>query len=461
MKNKRRPSKSEIILYDEPILRGMIILSLPILVTGLINTFHNMVDMFFLARMNRSHADIASSISATNIYFPTSLLFMAIGSGFAVAAITLIRQYKKINRDDLAVKYASKIAFASFIIGIIISLLLFVLAPVVAKIMNAKDVTYDYAVTYFRIRSLEILPVFMFLIYQGFRRAENKSILPNIFSYSSIVINIFLSWLFTKRLDMGVAGAAWATVISHAITLPFVLYGLFFNRRTLSVDIKHFFPDKETSKVILKLVFPATITAAINAVGFMVLTGRLLGYSEDVSCGFAIANHIASIISNLFAPIATVLTTYLTDNIDNHNPQRARKAYLTVLPFLVGMTTIFTVIAIFLRGPLITILMSRDMPIDFDIASRFTFWLLFTQPFLALVWIDNSYFIATGNFNYSYISTLIRLWVIRIPILFLLGKIFTNVAWNASWISMVVSNAIIIIINFFLKKRITLERTVK
>ncbi|MGI6781936.1 MAG: MATE family efflux transporter [Acholeplasmataceae bacterium] len=460
MKTPKKSSKSEIILYKEPILKGMIMLSLPILITSLIKSFHNMVDMFFLARMNHSNADIASSIAAINIHFPTNLLFMSIGSGLAVAAITIIRQCKRINRNDLAVKYASKIAFAAFIMGIIISLIMFVLAPVIAKIMNAKGTTLDYAVTYFKIRSLEILPVFLFLTYQGIRHAEDQSILPKIFNSVSIVINIFFSWLFVRKLDMGVTGAAWSTLISQAFTLPFVLYGLFFNKRTLSVNIKEFFPDQETSKVILKLMFPAAITTALNALGFMVLTGRLLGYSEDVSCGFAVGNRIAAIITSSFTPISTILTTYLIENIEKNNHLRARKSYLTALCFMVILSTVLAGIAILLRKPLIYLLMSRNMPIDYNIAARFTFWLLFTQPFVAIIWVDNSYFTATGYFNYSFISTLIRLWAIRIPILFLLGQIFTNVVWNASWISMVVSNAIIIFVNYLLKKRITLKRTV-
>ena len=78
MTKKEKLSKKEIILNQTPILKGMIILSLPILLTNIIKSFHSVVDMFFLSRMERSHSVIASSLAAINIYFPTNLLFMSI-----------------------------------------------------------------------------------------------------------------------------------------------------------------------------------------------------------------------------------------------------------------------------------------------------------------------------------------------------------------------------------------------
>lgn len=339
-------------------------------------------------------------------------------------------------------------------------MLMFLLAPALAKIMNARGETYEYAVTYFRIRSLEILPMFMYLIYQGIRHAEDQSILPTTFNFASIIINIFFAWLFVKELDMGVAGAAWATMISNSFTLPFVLFGLFFNRRTLSVNIKEFFPDKETSKDILKLVFPASITSALNAIGFMILTGRLLSFGDGISCGLAIGNRISLLVTNIFAPISTILSTYLIVNIENNNPNRARKSYLTALYFIIGLSVVLTGIVMLLSKPLIHLILTKDIPFDYNVAARFTFWLLFTQPFVAIIRIDHSYFNATGHFNYSLISTLIGLWVIRLPVLYSLALIFNNVVWNASWISLVVSNVVMVVINLFLKKRITLERKV-
>ncbi len=152
MAKAEKLSKTEIILTGKPILKGMIILPLPILLTNLIKSFHSVIDMFFLSRMDRTHEEIASSLAAINIYFPTNLLFLSIASWLAVAAITIIRQYEKINRRDIAVTYASKIAFAAFITAltfiICLSVVLTITAMLLAKpliyLILSRDIPIDY-----------------------------------------------------------------------------------------------------------------------------------------------------------------------------------------------------------------------------------------------------------------------------------------------------------------------------
>ena len=72
-----------------------------------------------------------------------------------------------------------------------ITLLMFFLAPIIVRLMGAKGDTYTYGVEYFQIRSLEIVPVFLFIIYQSIRQAEGKTMLPGIINISGVIVNAF------------------------------------------------------------------------------------------------------------------------------------------------------------------------------------------------------------------------------------------------------------------------------
>jgi putative MATE family efflux protein len=461
MTQKQKTSKTDIILYQKPIIKGMLILAFPIFLSNILKSFHDMVDLIFLARMNATDAQIASSIAAINIHFPTYAFFLAIGTGLGVAAVTIISQYLGSKRQDLAATYASRITFLSLISGIMITLLMFFLAPIIVRLMGSKGDTYTYGVEYFQIRSLEIVPVFLFIIYQSIRQAEGKTMLPGIINISGVIVNAFLTWLFVNKLDMGVAGAGWSTLIGQSLSLPFVIYGLFFSKKNVTIKLKEFKIDQKTSKDIFKIMIPATMATALNSLGFMIIQSRLLYFGDDVSAGFSAGNRISQLISNSFASVSTVLATYIGNNVGNNNPKRAKESYWTALIFITSAALIVSILFIFIRKYLILILVSKSISQNIlDIAMTFSFWLLFVQPMVAVMWCDNSYFNGSGNAKYTFISGMIRLWVIRIPLIFLLGYLFPSLTYNVMWIAMIISNVLNLILNVFLKRRVTLERTV-
>ncbi len=458
MTQKQKTSKTDIILYQKPIIKGMLILAFPIFLSNILKSFHDMVDLIFLARMNATDAQIASSIAAINIHFPTYAFFLAIGTGLGVAAVTIISQYLGSKRQDLAATYASRITFLSLISGIMITLLMFFLAPIIVRLMGAKGDTYTYGVEYFQIRSLEIVPVFLFIIYQSIRQAEGKTMLPGIINISGVIVNAFLTWLFVNKLDMGVAGAGWSTLIGQSLSLPFVIYGLFFSKKNVTIKLKEFKIDQKTSKDIFKIMIPATMATALNSLGFMIIQSRLLYFGDDVSAGFSAGNRISQLISNSFASVSTVLATYIGNNVGNNNPKRAKESYWTALIFITSAALIVSILFIFIRKYLILILVSKSISQNIlDIAMTFSFWLLFVQPMVAVMWCDNSYFNGSGNAKYTFISGMIRLWVIRIPLIFLLGYLFPSLTYNVMWIAMIISNVLNLILNVFLKRRVTLE----
>lgn len=461
MQHRQKKTKQEIILYEKPILKGMLVLALPLFLNNIIKSFHDMVDVFFLARMS-DNSLVETSLSIMNVHFPTYFFFMAVGIAFSVSAVTIISQYLGARRPDLAQKYASKILSLTIISGLIITAAILILAPTIVRLIGIKEASVGLASTYFRIRALEFIPVFLFLIYQAIRQAEGKTLLPGVINISGLLVNVVLTWLFVDILNMGVAGAAWSTLIGQSIGLPFIIYGLFFTRSNLRVSTNEMKPDTETNKDIFKIMIPAMAASALNSLGFIIIQARILYYGEDISSGFGAGNRVSQLISNSLMAVSTVLSTYIGNNVGNNNPKRAKESYWIALGFILGASVVLTTSFIFLREHLILLLLGNTISDNImKPAMSFSFWLLLTQPMMAVIWADNSFFNGSGHARLSLISGVVRLWFIRIPLLYILAWAFPSWSYHTIWIAMMISNAAIIVINVFLKRRVTLERTVR
>lgn len=462
MQAKRSKNRTDIILYEKPILKGMLILALPIFFNNILKSLHDMVDMIFLARMSGNLDEVNSALAAVNIHFPTYAFFLAIGTGLGVATVTIISQYLGSKRRDLAKKYSGRTTLLALIFGLVITLGMYFLSPMIIKIMGAKGLTYTYALEYFQIRSIEFIPVFLFIIYQSIRQAEGKTLLPGVINIFGIVINVFLTWLFVNKLQMGVAGAAWSTVIGQSIGLPFIIYGLFFSKTNISIKVSDMKLDKETSKDIFKLMIPAMLASALNSLGFMIIQARLLYYGDVVSSGFAAGNRISQLISNSLLAVTTVMATYIGNNVGNNNQKRAKESYWTALIFIFSLSIVLMVLFIIVRKQLLYLLLGTNSSQELlDYAMTFSFWLLITQPMVAIMWADNAYFNGSGNAFLSFISGLVRLWLVRIPFVYIIAWLFPETRHYSIIIAMMISNVVIITTNYFLKRRVTLEKTVR
>ena len=237
---------------------------------------------------------------------------------------------------------------------------------------------------------------------------------------------------------------------------------VYFYRSNLRVSTNEMKPDKETNKDIFKIMIPAMAASALNSLGFIIIQARILYYGEDISSGFGAGNRVSQLISNSLMAVSTVLSTYIGNNVGNNNPKRARESYWIALGFILGASVVLTTSFIFLREHLILLLLGNTISDNImKPAMSFSFWLLLTQPMMAVIWADNSFFNGSGHARLSLISGVVRLWFIRIPLLYILAWAFPSWSYHTIWIAMMISNAAIIVINVFLKRRVTLERTVR
>lgn len=457
--NKTKNSRKHLILEDKNIIKGLVIMALPLFASNLLKSLHDIVDSFFLARMDGSEEMIASTLAAINIHWPIYNIFNALGVGLGIAGVGIISQYLGSGKEKTAKIYAAKLLTFSFVLGLIVNALLFFGAPLIAQVMGATGSTADYAVTYFRYRSMEFTFVYIFLAYQAIRQASGDTLSPVILSVVSILVNIFLTWLFISEFNMGITGAGLSTLIAQALIVPFAVYNLFFTKKHPRIEARDLGYDGLIIKEISKFALPSAAAQAFSSLGFAVIQAMILSYGEVVSSGFSTGNRISSLLLNPVMAIGSVVTAYIGQNIGANNAARAKKSYEVARNLSVIIMVLGVLIIIPFAKPIAEFIVGTHNPSIVAVTVEYSIWILGTQPLMAIFQTHLSAFNGSGNNKYAFIMTFTRLWILRVPLV-LIFKYLTDVGYAGIWYAMVMSNLIVLFVGSYLYKKVKFQRKV-
>lgn len=211
--------------------------SLPAIMSGLVASFYNIIDQIFIGNIIGTEGN-----AATNIAFPlvtlTTALMLLIGLGATVNfSIALGRK-----QIDVAKRFVGVVLVVTPIVGIIISVITLLFAKQLLLLFGATDDNYQLAYTYINITAFGF-PFWMTTeSATKIIRSDGSPKYAMICSMTGAILNCGLNPLLMIYFDMGISGAAWATVIGQVIS--FILVALyFFKFKTFKLKMKEIMPD--------------------------------------------------------------------------------------------------------------------------------------------------------------------------------------------------------------------------
>ena len=452
--NQKADKKTTMILFGKPVWRGMLTLSLPVVLVNILKTLHDLVDGLFLGQVPDANGISVSTQmqSAVGLTWPVFFVFISLGMGLTVAGNALIGQHVGKGDYEGARKYASNTVFLAFVLGVIFNILLYLFAPAILTFMQAKDAIFSYALTYLRIRSFELPFLFLSYGYQAVRQATGDTSTPVIVNSISILINVILTPILIVNYQMGVAGAALSTLIAHVIITPLMLYFFLKPKNGLKVIFKKEILDGSIMKHISQIAIPASTGQAIQAVGFVIMNSMVLGFfGEAVSAAFYIGNRINSLVMMPVSSISSILAIYIAQNVGAGNVKRAKLSFRSGMFMAVSLMAIGSLLIIPFRSTLVQLFNSN--PITVMYAAEYTLWLHLGLPLMGVFQTFLSTFQGSGETKYSFIMAVIRLWAVRLPLI-LIAYFFTGLGPAGVWYSILLSNIIMVPIGMYLYAKV-------
>ncbi len=449
MKNKKE------MMLKAPMIKVVLAMALPVMMSNLMQTLYNLADTYWVGQYEMINGFEGEMLSAIILIFPAIGMLLALGTGISTACISLISQYIGSGNDDHAKKVATQALTFSFIASIVLGIIGVVFTPQIVKLLGAPESVLENGIIYLRLMMFGLPTIFLFFTFNSIKQAQGDTFSPMLISILSVTLNIILDPILMIVFDMGIAGAAIATIFSRGIFVIFAVLSLFRDsKRHMKLDFHDLKLDMVVIRQIFKIGLPASISSVMSSFGFGVLNNFVIGFGVPTLTAFGIGNRITGLILMPAMGIGSALGAIVGTNLGAENVSRAKSA--VKVSFLLSSGILISGGAIIFSFAEPIILQFNNVP---EVVAQATIYLkliIATIPLMAAFSVLNGTFIGSGHTNLSLFISAGRLWLLRIPMI-ILFKQFTDLGTNSVWYSMILSNLIICIIGYIIYKTGTWE----
>ena len=376
------------------------------------------------------------ALAAVGASTPVIFMIIALVVGVGVGGSVVISQYFGAKQYDKVRTVCDTLFVFLLLAGVVITVLGFVFSGPVLRWMNLPEEVLPHATEYLEIYFLGIVLLFGYNAASAVLRGVGDSKTPLYFLIVSSVANVLFDLLFILVFEWGVAGASWATIVSQG--LAFLLCVMHVNRKNEMVRIRLNFAnfDRKIFGQCLRLGLPAGLQQMFVGAGNTAMMAIAGGFGTNVIAAYAAVTRIDMFVAIPIMNFSAALTTFVGQNISAGKFDRIKNGLKSTLIMSVISCMLINASIILFAGPLIGIFTSDPEVIGYGKKSLViinAFYSIF-----AVMFTFNGLLRGAGAVIVPMLTTLLSLWIIRIPGAALLSGWFGEVgiwwAVPAGWL---------------------------
>ena len=352
MKNKN------VNMLSGSITKGLLALTIPIMVMNVVQNIFNIVDMTVLGNWVGDGAVGAVGASGMLITLCTCLLIgIASGSNIVVAKRMGERNSERMEK---AVGTSMIVAIGG---GVFLAIVGFLFAETFLKWTNCPDALLADATLYFRLYFVGVPFLMLYNFSAAILRAIGDTKRPMYFLLGCSGLKVLLNILFIRVFHMDVDGVGCATIISNLLVSTLCIIAL--RRSILQFRFRKMRFDMVELKAILHLGIPTGLQSACYALANVVITTVVNGFGPDATTGISISNQIDNILYNISCATSLAASPYIAQNVGAHNIPRAKKSLVRSIGITIVFGGTLGALASIFSGELASIMSSSPSVIAF------------------------------------------------------------------------------------------------
>lgn len=405
-------------LFEEaPVSKAVATMAIPTMISMLVVVIYNMADTFFIGQTGDP-----MQVAAVSLATPVFMVFMALGNLFGIGGSSAISRALGEKKLERARHISSFCCYGSIGLGIIVAAIFLIFMDGILKMIGASENTIEFAQDYLTYISFGG-PFIMFgTAFGNILRGEGAAKESMIGNMIGTVTNIILDPLMILNMNMGIIGAAVATVIGNMAASAFYLIYFLRKKSSLSINIRYFQIGSQIASSVAAIGIPASLNNILMSCANIILNLALSGYGDTPVAAMGVASKSNMIVVLLQIGLCAGIQPLIGYNYGAKNKKRLLQVFRFTALVAIIMGTSLTVFMVFARKFLIQAFINDPEVIAYGM--QMVIALQFSGPIIGILFLCINTIQGMGKAIPSLILTICRQGLIFIPCIFLLDTLF-------------------------------------
>ncbi|MFB6222037.1 MAG: MATE family efflux transporter [Halolamina sp.] len=432
---ERFEGKGEFDLTEGGIAKPLFYLSLPIVVTNLLQTAYNLADTFWLGQYS------TNALAAISFGFPMVFLLISLGMGISVAGSVLVAQHVGADEREDAEYAASQTVTFAIITSLVLGAVGYAVVDDLLRLFGASPAVLPLATAYMRVISVGLVFMFGFFMFISLMRGAGDTITPMLVMFGSVVLNIaldpFVIFGWGPFPELGIMGAALATIFTRGLAFVVGLAVMFSGARGIQIHAGQLWPDLLFARRILRIGGPASLEGVGRALSVNLLLLVVGLFATPVVAAFGIGTRVLSIVFMPAIAVARGVETMTGQNIGADQEDRAAEAnaFAARWMFLI-LGALGVVVWVFAR-PIVDVFTTSPAVVEEGVV-----FMRYVAPTFGLMGVMRAYnggFRGAGKTLTAAVISVGALGVVRLPIAW---GAATTIGSRGIWLAFAISNTV-------------------
>ncbi|HUF04804.1 MAG TPA: MATE family efflux transporter [Aridibacter sp.] len=402
---------------EGPVGLSVFLLAVPMILEMIMESIFAVVDVFFVAKLG------AEAVAVVGITESMMVLIYAVAIGLSVGATATVARRIGEKDFDGAARSATHAIYIGIIVSVVMGVVGVIWAPDFLALIGAEPAVIEQGVTFTRIMlGANCVVVFLFLLNAIFRGAGDAAIAMRVLWVSNI-LNIILDpmlifgiWIFP---ELGVTGAAVATVIGRGIGVIYAAWVLFFGRKRFEIRAEHWKFDLGRFRRLFSLSWVAVLQFIIGTASWLGLMRVVAFFGSEAVAGYTIAIRIVVFALLPSMGLANAAATLVGQNLGAAKPERAERSVWTAAKYNAVFQTSIGILFVLFAGPIVSIFTAEPLVAQYatDSLRIIAYGFFFYAVGMVL---ETSFNGAGDTWTPTYLNLFV-FWLFEIPLAYILA----------------------------------------
>jgi len=434
---------NETFMKEKPVFPLLISLSLPMVISMLVNALYNIVDSFFVAKISED------AMTALSLVFPLQNFVNSVAVGFGVGISAVIAIHLGEGEQERADRAATHGFVLSIVHGLLLMVVCIAIMPTFLRMFTSSETVVDLGVRYstivFSFATVITASLSMEKIFQAVGRMKVTMLSLMVGCLTNICLDPVLIFGLGPFPAMGIEGAAFATGIGQVLTVVIYVVIYFYRPIPVRLSRKSMTADRNLDKKLYAVGIPATLNMALPSLLISALNAILVGYSQIYVVILGIYYKLQTFLYMPANGIVQGMRPIIGYNYGAGEHKRVEKIYRLTLALSGAIMLLGTLICLLMPEQLIAIYTENQETIR---EGAKALRIISAGFIVSAVSVTGSGALeGLGKGFPSFVISLFRYVVIIIPLAFLFSRIWGPVGvWNAFWIAETITAVIALVV---------------